>query len=185
MGVVALAEFGDKTQLLAVLLAARFRAPVPVVTGIVFATVLNQTLAALAGDFASGLFPPEVLRWVVVVSFLAMAVWTLIPDRVEQKPKAYDRFGAFGASVLSFLLVEMGDKSQVATVVLAARFHALAAVAAGATLGMLIADLPAVVFGAFFARAIPLKWVRLVAAVVFAALAVAAMLDWGRRFLFA
>ena len=185
MGVVALAEIGDKTQLLAILLAARFRRPIPIVLGIFVATVLNHTLAAFAGNLAGDLLSAEVLRWVLVVSFLAMAIWTLIPDRMEDEPKSYERFGAFGATLVSFFFVEMGDKTQVATVALAARYHAVLLVAAGTTMGMLIADVPAVFFGEFAARLVPLKWMRIIAAAIFAALAFAAILDWGGRFLFA
>ena len=184
-GVVALAEIGDKTQLLAILLAARFRAPLAIVSGIFAATVANHTLAAFAGDVASDFFTPETLRWILVVSFLAMAVWTLIPDQLEGEPKTFDRFGAFGATLISFFLVEMGDKTQVATVALAARYHTVFLVAAGTTAGMLIADVPAVYLGEFAAKRVPIRWMRFLAAAIFAALALAAILDWGRRFLFA
>jgi putative Ca2+/H+ antiporter (TMEM165/GDT1 family) len=185
LGVVALAEIGDKTQILAILLAVRFRAPYAIVLGIVAATVTNHMLAAALGNFAGDLLSPDVLRWVLVLSFLAMAIWTLLPDRLEEEPKAYDRFGPFGATLVSFFLVEMGDKTQVATVALAARFHTVFLVAAGTTLGMLIADIPAVFFGEMAARAVPAKWMRLIAAAIFAALAFLAILDWGRRFVFA
>ena len=183
-GVVAIAELGDKTQLLAIFLAARFRAPLPVIFGILCATALNHTLAAVLGTYI-GDWLGQYLRWILAVSFLAMGVWALLPDKLEHKPKLFERYGAFGATVVSFFLIEMGDKTQLATMALAARFDSVVPVAMGTTLGMLIADVPAVYLGGIVATKIPVRLMRIVAATMFLALALAAVLDWGRRFLFA
>jgi putative Ca2+/H+ antiporter (TMEM165/GDT1 family) len=170
-GVVAIAEIGDKTQLLAILLAARFRAPVAIVLGIFAATVLNHALAStlgvVAGDFLSG----DVLRWVLAISFLAMGIWTLMPDQLDGPLKVSDKSGAFVATLISFFLLEMGDKTQLATIALAAHYQSIVVVAAGTTAGMMIADVPAVYLGEFAARKIPLKPARMVAAAIFFALA--------------
>jgi putative Ca2+/H+ antiporter (TMEM165/GDT1 family) len=184
MGVVALAELGDKTQLLAILLAARFRAPLPIILGILGATAVNHTLAALLGTYI-GDWLGENLSWILALSFLAMGIWSLLPDRLESEPRLFEKYGAFGATLISFFLIEMGDKTQAATMALAARFDSVIAVATGTTLGMMIADVPAVYLGEIAAKRIPLKLMRIVAAVMFLLLALAAALDWGRRFLFA
>jgi len=184
MGVVAFAELGDKTQLLAILLAARFRAPIPIIFGILLATIVNHTLAAALGTYI-GAWLGENLWWILAASFLAMGIWTLLPDRLETEPKLFEKFGAFGATLISFFLIEMGDKTQLATMALAARFDSVVPVAMGTTLGMMIADVPAVYLGEIVANRIPLKLMRMVAAVIFILLALAAVLDWGRRFLFA
>ena len=184
-GVVAFAELGDKTQLLAILLAARFRAPLPISLGILVSTAANHVLAAIVGDLAGARLSEDVLRWILIVSFATMAVWTLLPDRMEGEARAFSRFGAFGATAISFFLVEMGDKTQVATLALAARFHSVLFVATGTTLGVMIADVPAVYLGEIVTKAVPVKWMRLIAAAIFAALALAAALDWGGRFLYA
>jgi putative Ca2+/H+ antiporter (TMEM165/GDT1 family) len=184
MGVVAFAELGDKTQLLAILLAARFRAPVPIIFGVLVATVLNHTLAAVLGLYI-GDWLGENLRWILAASFLAMGIWTLVPDRLSGEPKLLDRFGPFVATLIAFFLIEIGDKTQLATMALAARFHSVVVVAAGTTLGMMIADVPAVYLGDIAATKIPLKLMRSIAAAIFLLLALAAALDFGRRFLFA
>jgi len=184
MGVVAFAEIGDKTQLLAILLAARFRAPLPIIFGIFAATLVNHALAALAGTYIGDWFG-ENLWWILAVSFFAMGVWALLPDRLDKEPRQFEKFGAFGATLISFFLIEMGDKTQLATIALAARFDSVAIVAMGTTLGMMIANIPAVYLGEMVAKKIPMKLMRTVAAVIFLLLAVAAVLDWGRRFLFA
>jgi len=184
-GAVAFAELGDKTQLLAIVLAARFRAPIPIILGILAATLVNHSLAALLGSFAGDLLSEEVLRGVLVVSFLAMAVWALLPDRLDTAPKMFNRFGAFGATLVSFFLIEMGDKTQIATMALAARFHSVLLVTAGTTLGMMIADVPAVYLGDVAANKLPLRLMRIVAALIFLALAAAVILDFGRRLLYA
>jgi putative Ca2+/H+ antiporter (TMEM165/GDT1 family) len=183
-GVVAFAELGDKTQLLAILLATRFRTPLPIILGILCATTLNHTLAAWLGTYV-GNWLGDNLSWILALSFLAMGLWTLLPDKLEGQPRMFDRFGAFAATLISFFLIEMGDKTQLATMALGARFHSVLLVAAGTTLGMMIADVPAVYVGEFVATRIPLKLMRIVAAVFFLLLALVAALDWGRRFLFA
>jgi putative Ca2+/H+ antiporter (TMEM165/GDT1 family) len=177
---VALAEVGDKTQLLAFVLAARFRAPWPIVGGIFVATVCNHTLAGLLGAWIASLLAPEVLRWILGGSFIAMAAWTLVPDEIDgDEPGAGRRFGVFGTTLIAFFLVEMGDKTQVATAALAAHYAAPLTVVAGTTAGMLIADLPAVFAGDRLAPRIPLRLVRAVAALIFAGLGVAAIAGAG------
>jgi putative Ca2+/H+ antiporter (TMEM165/GDT1 family) len=183
-GVVALAEIGDKTQLLAILLAVRFRAPVPIILGILGATVFNHTLAAVLGTYI-GEWLGQNLSWILAVSFIAMGLWTLLPDKLDKEPKLFENFGAFGATLIAFFLIEMGDKTQLATMALAARFNSVVLVAAGTTLGMMIADVPAVYLGDILANKIPLRLVRMIAAVIFIVLGVVAALDWGRQFLFA
>jgi putative Ca2+/H+ antiporter (TMEM165/GDT1 family) len=183
-GVVALAEIGDKTQLLAILLAVRFRAPVPIILGILGATIFNHTLAAVLGTYI-GEWLGQNLSWILAVSFIAMGLWTLLPDKLDKQPRLFEKFGAFGATLIAFFLIEMGDKTQLATMALAARFNSVVLVAAGTTLGMMIADVPAVYLGDILANKIPLKLVRTIAAGSFILLGVVAALDWGRRFLFA
>src|SRR6202158_2513316 len=182
-GAVAFAELGDKTQLLAIVLAARFRQPIPIILGILAATLINHSLAALLGSLAGDLLSEDVLRLVLVISFLAMAVWALLPDRLGRAPQTVNRLGAFGATLVSFFLIEMGDKTQIATMALAARFHSVVLVTAGTTLGMMIADVPAVYLGDIAAHKLPLRLMRIVAALIFLALALALILDYGRRFL--
>ncbi len=183
-GVIAFAELGDKTQLLAILLAARFRTPLPIILGIAVATALNHSIAALLGTYI-GEWLGMNLRWILTASFLAMGIWTLLPDKFEGEPKLFERYGAFGATLISFFLIEMGDKTQLATIALAARFNSIALVATGTTIGMLIADVPAVYLGEIVAKRVPLKLMRLIAAAIFLLLALAAALDWGRFLLFA
>ena len=180
-GIVALAEIGDKTQLLAFLLAAKFRRPVPIVLGILVATVANHGLAAALGAWIAGAMGPEAMRWVLGVSFLAMAVWTLIPDKLDEDDAKVGGYGVFLATLVAFFIAEMGDKTQVATVALAARFDALWAVVAGTTLGMMLANVPAVYFGERIANKVPLKLVHGIAAAIFAALGVATLLGAGAR----
>ena len=175
-GVVAIAEIGDKTQLLALVLAARFRKPVPIILGILVATLANHALAGALGAWIIGLLGPSVMRWVLGVSFLAMAAWALVPDKLEEEgERKTDRYGAFLATLVAFFLVEIGDKTQVATVALAARYDLLAVVVAGTTLGMMIANVPAVLLGEVAATKIPLKLVRGIAAAIFAALGIAVL----------
>jgi putative Ca2+/H+ antiporter (TMEM165/GDT1 family) len=179
-GLVAIAEIGDKTQLLAMLLAARYRQPVPIILGILAATLANHALAAWAGAAVAGWLGPEAMRWILGVAFIAMAAWCLIPDKAGEGPRAIGRAGAFAATAVAFFLVEMGDKTQIATVALAARFNDIVLVTAGTTLGMLMANVPAVLFGDVLARKVPLKVVRLVAAASFAILGALVLLlgDW-------
>ena len=170
-GTVALAEIGDKTQLLALLLAARFRRPWPIVAGILVATLLNHALAAWLGALAAQWLQPSVLRWIVAASFLAVALWTLKPDQLDGEGERLPARGAFIATTIAFFVAEIGDKTQVATVLLAARYSPLWEVVAGTTVGMLLANVPVVALGSRFADRLPLKAARLVAAAVFAVLA--------------
>jgi len=179
---VAIGEIGDKTQLLALLLAARFRQPLSIIGGIACATVANHALAAVVGAWLRGTLTDEVLRWVVGASFLGIAAWALVPDRMDQQPSALPRHGAFIVTLAAFFFAEMGDKTQIATVTLAARFDSLAAVVAGTTLGMLCADVPAVLLGSATGFAIPLRAVRLASAAIFAALGAAVLLGVGPGF---
>ena len=174
MVVVALGEIGDKTQLLALMLAARLRQPVPIILGIVVATLVNHTLAGLAGGWIREVVPATYLRWLLALSFLLVALWALKADRIDDDdaPVSYSHLGAFVVTVVAFFLAEIGDKTQVATVMLAARFNNLVAVVTGTTLGMLIADVPVILLGKLAARKISFKAVRIVAAGLFAVLAV-------------
>mgnify|MGYP003334287491 CR=1 FL=1 len=181
-GVIALAEFGDKTQLLAFVLGARFKKPLPIILGILAATVINHGLAGALGAWITSVLSPEVLRWVLGVSFIAMAIWTLIPDRFdEDDAKVVQRFGVFGVTFITFFFVEMGDKTQIATVAMAAHYMAPVLVVIGTTLGMLIADVPAVFAGDKLANKVPLRLVNSVAALVFAVLGVATLLGAGAK----
>ncbi|HRG71167.1 MAG TPA: TMEM165/GDT1 family protein, partial [Thauera aminoaromatica] len=162
--IVALAEIGDKTQLLAFILAARFRRPWPIVLGILVATLANHAFAAAVGTWLTTLMGPHTLRWVLGLSFIAMAVWTLIPDKFDEDEARLPRLGVFGATLVAFFLAEMGDKTQIATVALAAQYQALVAVVAGTTLGMMIANVPAVLLGDRIATRMPVKLVHGIAA---------------------
>jgi Ca2+/H+ antiporter, TMEM165/GDT1 family len=176
-GIVTLAEMGDKTQLLALILAARFRKPWPIVAGIFVATVVNHALAGALGAWVTTLLGPDVLRWILGISFIAMAVWMLIPDKIdEDDAPAAPRMGVFATTVVAFFLAEMGDKTQIATVMLAAQYQAWAAVVAGTTLGMMLANAPVVWLGDAITKKVPIRVVHLVSAVVFAVLGVAALL---------
>jgi putative Ca2+/H+ antiporter (TMEM165/GDT1 family) len=180
-GVVALAEIGDKTQLLALVLAAKFRKPVPIILGILAATLANHAMAGAAGAWISALVGPVAMRWILGVSFIAMAIWTLIPDTLdgdegrEQTP----RFGVFGTTLVAFFLLEMGDKTQIATVALAAKYSSLVAVVAGTTLGMMLANVPAVLLGEVAARKLPMQVVHRIAAAIFLVLGVSVLLGFG------
>src|SRR5258706_3760561 len=182
-GVVALAEIGDKTQLLAFILAARFRKPLLIVAGILIATLVNHGLAGALGAWITSVVSPEVLRWVLGASFLGMAVWTLIPDKIEEEEtQVAKRLGVFGATLITFFLAEMGDKTQLATIALAAHYAAPVIVVIGTTLGMLIADVPAVFVGNRFAAKIPMKVVHSIAAAIFAAMGVLTLLKVEKLF---
>ena len=181
-GVVALAEMGDKTQLLAFLLAARFKRPVPIIAGIFLATIVNHGLAGALGAWITTTINPQTMRWVLGISFLAMAAWTLIPDKIEEGESTIaTRFGVFGATLVTFFLAEMGDKTQVATVAMAAHYGDAWKVVAGTTLGMMMADVPAVFLGDKLSAKLSLKWVHAAAALVFAALGVATLMGAGER----
>jgi Ca2+/H+ antiporter, TMEM165/GDT1 family len=182
-GVVALAEIGDKTQLLAFILAARFKKPLPIIAGILAATVVNHGLAGALGAWITATLTPEVLRWVLGASFIGMAIWTMIPDKIEEEETHIaQRLGVFGATLVTFFLAEMGDKTQFATVAMAAHYAAPVMVVIGTTLGMLIADVPAVFAGDKLANKIPMKLVHTIAAGIFAVLGVATLLGAGARF---
>jgi putative Ca2+/H+ antiporter (TMEM165/GDT1 family) len=176
-GIVALAEMGDKTQLLALILGARFKKPWPIVAGILVATLVNHALAGAAGAWVTTLIGPQMLRWILGASFLAMAAWMLVPDKLDadedEKPP---RYGVFFTTVLVFFLAEMGDKTQIATVMLAARYDAIVSVVAGTTLGMMLANAPVVWLGERVTRLVPLRAVHIVSALIFAGLGLAALL---------
>ena len=181
-GIVALAEIGDKTQLLAFLLAAKFRKPLPIVLAILVATIANHTFAAAIGTWVTSMLSPEVLRWVLGISFLAMAGWTLIPDKFEEGDAKLAKYGVFLTTLIAFFLAEMGDKTQIATVALAAQYNALFAVVAGTTFGMMLANVPAVYLGDRIADRLPIRLVHSIAALIFAILGVATLLGAGARF---
>jgi putative Ca2+/H+ antiporter (TMEM165/GDT1 family) len=181
-GIVALAEIGDKTQLLAFLLAAKFRRPVPIVLGILVATIANHAFAAAVGAWVSTLLGPDVMRWVLGLSFIGMAAWTLVPDKIDEEDTKLAKYGVFLTTLIAFFLAEMGDKTQVATVALAARYESMVAVVAGTTFGMMLANVPAVYFGERIANKVPLRVVHGIAAAIFAALGVATLLGAGARF---
>jgi putative Ca2+/H+ antiporter (TMEM165/GDT1 family) len=179
-GVVALAEIGDKTQLLALVLAARFRKPWPIILGILVATLLNHALAGAAGAWIANLVGPAAMRWILGLGFIAMAAWTLVPDEFdEEKDGAAGRFGVFGTTLVAFFVVEMGDKTQIATVALAAKYGSLAAVVSGTTLGMLLANVPAVLLGEVAAKKLPMRLVHGIAAAIFLVLGVSVLLGAG------
>lgn len=166
-GLVAVAEIGDKTQLLAFVLAARFRKPLPVMLGILAATLVNHGVAASLGVWVTSLLAPGTLRWLLGLSFMAMAVWVLQPDGVDDEPPAANGFGVFGATLVAFFVAEMGDKTQVATVAIAASYASLIPVVAGTTLGMMITNAPSVYLGERCGRRINMRWVRGTAALLF------------------
>jgi putative Ca2+/H+ antiporter (TMEM165/GDT1 family) len=181
-GIVALAEIGDKTQLLAFILAAKFRKPLPIIAGILVATVANHAFAGALGAWITSQVGPETMRWVLGVSFIGMALWTLIPDKFDEDEAKLARFGVFGTTLVAFFLAEMGDKTQVATVALAAQFQTIVSVVAGTTLGMMIANVPAVLLGNRIAQRMPVRLVHAVAAAIFAVLGIATLLGAGERF---
>ena len=182
-GVVALAEIGDKTQLLAFILAARFKKPVPIILGILLATLINHGLAGALGAWITSAVTPEILRWVLGLSFIGMAIWTMIPDKIEEEETKFaQKFGVFGATLITFFLAEMGDKTQLATVAMAAHYAAPLMVVIGTTLVMLIADVPAVLIGDKLANEIPMKLVHSIAAAIFAILGIATLFGAGSGF---
>lgn len=170
-GVVTLAEMGDKTQLLAFLLAARFKKPIPIILGILIATLLNHGLAGALGTWITSILSPELLRWLLGLSFLGMAFWILIPDKIDDTDQPnIARYGVFITTLVTFFLAEIGDKTQIATVALAANYSAPITVVIGTTLGMILADVPAVFLGSSFAKRLPLRLIHLIAAGIFAVL---------------
>jgi putative Ca2+/H+ antiporter (TMEM165/GDT1 family) len=171
---------GDKTQLLSLVLAARFRKPWPIVLGILVATLANHGLAGAVGSWVTTVMGPDVLRWVLGASFIAMAAWMLIPDKLDdEEGDSAPRMGVFVTTVVVFFLAEMGDKTQIATVMLAAQYNAWFAVVAGTTLGMMLANAPVVWFGDAITKRVPLRMVHIISAVIFAVLGVIALSGWG------
>jgi Ca2+/H+ antiporter, TMEM165/GDT1 family len=173
--VVAVAEVGDKTQLLSLLLAARYKKPLPIICGILVATLANHFVAGALGEWIRSLFSADVLRWIVGGSLLAVAAWTLVPDKLDDDVRMPGRYGLFVLTCVVFFVAEIGDKTQIATVILAAKYHALALVVFGTTVGMLLANVPVVYFGSAGANRIPFRAVRIVAALLFAAMGLAAL----------
>jgi putative Ca2+/H+ antiporter (TMEM165/GDT1 family) len=179
-GVVALGEMGDKTQLLALLLAARFRKPLPIIAGILVATLANHAGASALGSWLTRVVDPAWMRYGLGASFIAVALWMLVPDKADDTDSTgTGRWGVFGVTVVAFFLAEMGDKTQIATVMLAARYQSLLVVTAGTTLGMMLANVPAVLLGEKAVKFVPIQWVHRIAAVVFAALGVAMLIGLG------
>ena len=182
-GVVALGEMGDKTQLLAILLAAKFRRPLSIILGIMVATLVNHAFAGVLGDWVAKALGPDILRWVIGVSFIAMAAWMLIPDKVDDEAAGgKQRFGVFGTTIVAFFLAEMGDKTQIATVALAARYSDLVSVVAGTTIGMMLANVPAVFLGDSIAKKVSMTLVHGIAAVIFAVLGLLTLFNVGNLF---
>lgn len=169
---VGLAEIGDRTQLLALLLAARFRKPWPIIAGILLATLANHAVAAEVGAWVAALLDPAVQRWLLGTAFIAMGLWVLIPDRHDDASARYG-YGAFLTTLIAFFLVEIGDKTQIATVVLAARYEPVWQVVLGTTAGMLVANVPVVLAGHIGAGRLPLRLINVAAAVLFTAIGVA------------
>jgi len=180
--IVALAEIGDKTQLLAFILAARFRTPWPIILGILVATFANHALAAALGSWITSLLAPETLRWLLGLGFIAIAIWVLIPDKLDDTKATLTRYGVFGTTLVTFFLAEIGDKTQIATIALAAQYQTLIAVVLGTTFGMMIANVPAVLLGERIANRIPVRTVHMIAAAIFFVLGVATLSGMGSRF---
>lgn len=178
-GIVALAEIGDKTQLLALVLAARFRKPLPIILGILAATLVNHTLAGLAGAWIAATVGPVAMRWILGLSFIAMACWMLVPDKLEEAKERTPKYGVFVTTLIAFFFLEMGDKTQIATVALAAKYSSLTGVVAGTTLGMMLANVPAVLLGDVAARKLPMRLVHGIAAATFLVLGIAVLLGVG------
>jgi Ca2+/H+ antiporter, TMEM165/GDT1 family len=182
-GVVALGEMGDKTQLLAILLAAKYKQPAPIIGGILVATLANHALAGAAGAWVAALLGPEVLRGVIGALFVAMAAWMLVPDKLgDEALRGSPRRGAFATTAVVFFFAEMGDKTQIATVALAARYPDLVAVVVGTTLGMLLANVPAVYLGDSIAKKVSMRWLHGIAALIFLALGLLTLFNVGRLF---
>ena len=180
-GVVAFAEIGDKTQLLAFLLAAKFRRPLPIILGILVATLVNHGIAGALGAWIASVFDASTLRWVLGAAFIAMAIWVLIPDKLDGDAQPL-RFGVFGTTLAAFFFAEMGDKTQIATIALSAQYEAWLTIVVGTTLGMMIANVPAVLLGSRLAHAMPVKLVHSIAALIFLVLGVATLMGAGSSF---
>ncbi|WP_367846767.1 TMEM165/GDT1 family protein [Rhodoferax sp. WC2427] len=178
-GIVALAEIGDKTQLLAFILAAKFKKPWPIIAAILVATVANHAFAGAIGSWITSLVGPETLRWILGISFIAMAGWTLVPDKFDEEDAKLARFGVFGTTLVAFFLAEMGDKTQFATIALAAKYHNFVAVVSGTTLGMMLANVPAVLLGHKIAERMPTRIVHRIAAAIFLVMGILTLLGVG------
>jgi Ca2+/H+ antiporter, TMEM165/GDT1 family len=177
-GSVAVGELGDKTQLLSLILATRLRKPVPIIAGIFVATLVNHLIACSVGEWVGSLITPNILRWVLGISFLAVAVWALVPDKMDENVKTHGNYGVFALTTVTFFLAEMGDKTQIIALALAAKYDALTAVVVGTTLGMMIVNIPTVLFAERATKWIPLKVVRIVAALIYAILGVITLLGY-------
>jgi putative Ca2+/H+ antiporter (TMEM165/GDT1 family) len=175
---IAVGELGDKTQLLSLVLATRLRKPIPIIAGIFVATLINHLIACLVGEWVSTLITPDVLRWVLGISFLAVAVWALIPDKMDEDVETRGNYGVFALTTATFFLAEMGDKTQIMALALAAKYDALIAVVAGTTLGMMIINIPTVLFAERATKWIPIKVVRVVAAIIYAILGVVTLVGY-------
>lgn len=175
-GIVALAEMGDKTQLLAFMLAAKFRKPAPIIFGILVATLLNHGMAGALGTWIPHLLDAAILRWVLGIGFIVMAIWILIPDKLDEGDAKFVSLGVFGTTIVAFFLAEMGDKTQIATVALAAQYQSFIAVVLGTTVGMLLANAPAVLLGNKFANSLPITWIHRVVAAIFAIMGLVVLL---------
>jgi putative Ca2+/H+ antiporter (TMEM165/GDT1 family) len=175
---VAVGELGDKTQLLALILATRLRKPMPIIAGVFVATLLNHLGACLIGEWASKLITPQILRWVLGISFLAVAAWALIPDKVDEEVKTHGNYGVFALTAVTFFLAEMGDKTQIVALALAAKYNDLFAVVAGTTLGMMIVNIPTVLCAERATKWIPVKVVRVIAAALYAVLGIVTLLGY-------
>lgn len=167
---IALGELGDKTQLLALILATQLRRPMAIILGILVATTANHLLAGVLGQWVGSLLSPQILRWILGISFMAVAIWVLVPDKADSTPRAADGYGAFMLTMTTFFLAEMGDKTQIVAMALAAKYHNLIAVVAGTTIGMMIVNVPTVLLANQVTRVVPLTWIRIAAALVYAAL---------------
>ena len=179
-GIVALAEIGDKTQLLALVLAAKYRKPIPIIFGILIATLVNHAVAGYVGAWVASAVGAELMRWILSVSFLAMAAWMLVPDKLDDEDGVKSaRYGVFVTTFIAFFVVEIGDKTQIVTVALAAKYSSLAAVVGGTTLGMMLANVPAVLLGEVAVKKLPMRLVHGVAAAIFAVLGVLVLLGVG------
>lgn len=178
-GIVAMAEIGDKTQLLSLLLAARYRRPWPIIGGILVSTVLNHALAGALGAWLASMMGAQVLRWVLGLSFLGMAVWIMIPDKLDEDEPRFRQLGVFGTTLILFFLAEMGDKTQIATVALAAKYDTLAWVVLGTSLGMMLANVPVVLLGEKLFKKLPGRQVHAITALIFAVLGLAALFGLG------
>ncbi len=178
-GIVALAEMGDKTQLLALLLTTQFRKPIPIVLGILVATLANHAFAGAIGAWVASVVSADILRWLLGLSFIGMALWMLIPDKLDDDSPARSQLGVFAATVVAFFLAEMGDKTQVATVALAAQYQSLLWVVMGTTLGMMLANVPVVLFGEWLTQRIPVRKIHITCAIIFAVMGVLVLLGVG------